>query len=116
MSVERRWPDAQPHLPDAEYLKRGAEFDDRTTGIEVTKWSYRWLYVVDTTSANRSVVLPAAKDSVDIMHVVKRISGGANTCVVSSDSGNLDGTASYSVATQYASVSFVSDGDDWWAV
>ncbi len=115
MKDARRWLDAQPFLPDAEYLKRGASFDDRTTGIALTKWTHRWMYVVDTTSGNRQVVLPAASSTVDIEQIIKRSTGGANTCTISSDGGNIDGTASYTIATQYASVRLISDGDNWWS-
>lgn len=110
-------PDAQEHLPDAEYIKRGVEFGAPLTGIETTKWSNGdVLYVVDTTSGNIPVILPPVQDCAGQFHMVKRITGGGNTCVVSSDAGTLDGTASYSIATQYLSVTFVSDGEDWHAV
>lgn len=112
-----RWLDAQRLLPDAEYIKRGVEYGAPGTGVSTTKWSSGdVLYVVDTTGGNRQVILPAVDDCAGQFHIVKRITGGGNTCVVSSDSGTLDGTASYSVATQYLSVTFVSDGANWWAV
>jgi len=101
---------------DLQNVKRGAEFVS-LTGVAATRLGNGdWIYIVDTAAANRQVVLPAAADEVGHLHTVKRITSGANTCVVSSDSGSLDGSTSYSIATQYVAVGFFSDGENWWAI
>jgi hypothetical protein len=107
---------AQLEAEDLQNVKRGAEFVS-LTGVAATRLGNGdWIYLVDTTAANRQVILPRAADEVGHLHTVKRISAGANTCVVSSEGGNLDGSASYSIATQYVAVGFFADGDNWWAI
>lgn len=63
-----------------------------------------------------AVTLPSpAKDT---QVVVKDISGAAesNTITVSSTSGNVDGSASQTITSNYGSLAFVGDGTNWWAV
>jgi len=72
--------------------------------------------LVDTTSNAVSVVLPAASDAIDYQFIVKRISGGANALTITATSGNIDGGASASIAIQYVSLTFRSDGTDYWIV
>lgn len=106
----------QLEAADLQNVKRGVEYGS-LTGVAMTRFSDgSALYVVDTQAGNRQVVLPRAADGAGQEHIVKRISGGANTCVVSSDGGALDGTASYSIATQYTVGRFMSDGQNWWTV
>ncbi len=106
---------AQLEAADLQNVKRGVAFATLAAGVAVTRFSDGGtLYVVDTTAAGRQVVLPRAADSAGQEHIVKRATAGANTCVVSSDGGALDGTASYSLATQYAVGRFMSDGQNWW--
>jgi hypothetical protein len=50
--------------------------------------------------------------------VVKDISGAAetNTITVNSSSGNVDGSASQTITSNYGSLTFVGDGSNWWAI
>ncbi len=71
----------------------------------------------DTTSGNVTVTLPAADEvTADTVFTVKRISGGSNTLTVTTGGGNIDGAATHSIPTQYASYSYVSDGTDYWII
>ena len=107
---------AQLEAADLQNVKRGVEFGSLTGVAAIRYANGNVLYLVDTTAANRQVILPASSDAVGQAHTIKRKTGGANTCVVSADAGSLDGTASYSIATQYAAVTFVADGTDWWSI
>lgn len=74
-------------------------------------------WFADTTSANVTITLPDAADvTPDIIYTVKRISGGVNTLTVQTGGGNIDGAASQTINTQYASYSYVSDGSNWWII
>lgn len=74
-------------------------------------------WFADTTSASVTITLPAATDvTADIIYTVKRISGGANTLTVTTGGGNIDGAASHSIGTQYASYSYISDGSNYWII
>ena len=72
------------------------------------------LTLVNTTGGNISIVLPAAATSLNYVFIVKRTTAGANTLVITATSGNIDGAASASIATQYDSLSFRSDGTNYW--
>lgn len=63
-----------------------------------------------------AVTLPAPTANSQI--VVKDISGAAetNTITVTSASGNVDGSASQTITSNYGSLSFIADGTNWWAL
>ena len=74
-------------------------------------------WFVDTTAGAVTVTLPnAAEVTADTIFTVKRTTGGGNTLTVNSDGGNIDGAASQTINTQYASYSYVSDGSSWWII
>lgn len=71
-------------------------------------------WLIDTTGGAVSVALPAAADvSPDTIFNVKRTTGGANALTVTPDSGNIDGSAAHSIATQYAAFGYASDGTNY---
>lgn len=72
--------------------------------------------LADTTSNNVTVTLPAASDALMYQFIIKRISAGANTLTVNATSGNIDGSANASIPLQYTSLSFRSDGTNYWIV
>lgn len=63
-----------------------------------------------------SVVLPA--HAVGKQITVKDSSGaaGTNNISITAASGNIDGSASQTIATNYGSMTFISDGSNWWAI
>lgn len=74
-------------------------------------------WFADTTSGNVTITLPAASETTaDTVFTVKRVSGGANSLTVTTGGGNIDGAATHSIPTQYASYSYVSDGENYWIV
>lgn len=74
-------------------------------------------WFADTTSGNVTVTLPAASEvTADTIFTVKRISGGSNTLTVTTGGGDIDGAATHSIPTQYASYSYVSDGSNYWII
>jgi hypothetical protein len=74
-------------------------------------------WFVDTTDGNKEVTLPAAAETTaDIIYTVKRTTAGVNTLTVKTDGGNIDGAATHSIPTQYASYSYVSDGENYWII
>lgn len=44
---------------------------------------------------------------------VKRLNGGGNAVTVGSAGGTIDGAATQSLGTQYATIQVVSDGQNW---
>ena len=72
--------------------------------------------LISTTANAVSVVLPAASLCKDYQFIVKRVSGGANTLTVTATSGNIDSGASAVINTQYTSLTFRSDGTNFWIV
>ena len=89
--------------------------DDNQNTFTDGQGSKYWF--ADTTSGNVTITLPAASEvTADTIFTVKRISGGSNTLTVATGGGNIDGAASFSIPTQYASYSFVSDGENYWII
>ena len=74
-------------------------------------------WFVDTTADNVTVTLPDATTvTADTIFTVKRTTGGANTLTVTTGGGTIDGAATFSIPTQYASYSFISDGTNYWII
>lgn len=74
------------------------------------------LVLADCTSNDVTVTLPPPADAMDYMFTVKRKSGGANTVTITTPSGTIDGSASVDILVQYVSLSFRSDGTNYWIV
>ena len=72
--------------------------------------------LIDTTGGNVAWSLLEPKAALGLTQIVKRTTAGANTLTVSSPTGNIDGSASHSIPTQYMSFTYVSDGTNYWIV
>lgn len=70
---------------------------------------------VDTTAGAVTITLPAVATAIKKVFYFKKIDAVANNMVISGD-GNIDGAASFTTATQYTSLSIISDGTAWWIV
>ncbi len=74
-------------------------------------------WFADTTSANVSIVLPAATDvAADTIFTVIRTTAGSNTLTITTLGGTIDGASSLSITAQNDSYSFASDGTNYWIV
>ncbi|TWT11714.1 hypothetical protein [Reyranella sp. CPCC 100927] len=104
----------QLEAADLQNVKRGVEYGSPSPGIAVTRMGNGdWFYAVDTTAANRTVTLPDVAEAAGQTHIVKRISGGANSCTITAAAGLLDGEAAHSIAAQYGVRGYFSDGEAW---
>ena len=75
------------------------------------------LVCADATSAAFAVTLPTARIASGRTFQIKRINAGANAVTVTAAGTNtIDGSATYSLAVQYQSVTVQSDGATWWIV
>jgi len=70
--------------------------------------------LVDTTGGNITITLPDASTVLGREFSVKRLTAGANTLTVDTVSGDIDGSASLSIVSQYSTVTFKSDGTDYY--
>jgi len=74
-------------------------------------------WFVDTTAGAVTITLPDASDvAADTVFVVKRLTAGANTLTVQAVAGDIDGAATLSIPTQYASYSIVAYNGNYWIV
>lgn len=87
-----------------------------TTETAVTVMLTDGLLLIDTSAGATTAVLPAASATLGLLFTVKRITAGANSLTVSAATGNIDGSATLSIATQYTVYSFRSDGTNYWIV
>ena len=101
---------------DAQTAKAGAIFDTEDGQVTLTNGRGDKIWFIDTTGGNVTVNLPAAADGVSYLYIVKRKTAGANTLTVQAASGNIDNAASHTIGTQYASYTYISDGDNYWII
>jgi len=74
------------------------------------------VYLVDATSAVTTITLPAPAD-VKFPITVKKIDVSANNVTVDTPgSETIDGAADDTIASQYDSVTYVTDGSNWFTV
>uniref|UniRef100_A0A6C0CLH7 Tail protein n=1 Tax=viral metagenome TaxID=1070528 RepID=A0A6C0CLH7_9ZZZZ len=72
--------------------------------------------LVDSSSATGTITLPAASSSIYRKITVKdKGNAGTNTIVIASDGSNdIEGSSTYSITGNYGTVTFVSDGSEWY--
>ena len=102
---------------DAAPVKVGGIYKDDSGQFTFTDGQGNKYWFVDTTAGNVTVTLPDATTmTADTQFIVKRTTGGANTLTVTAESGTIDGAASHAITAQYASYSYVSDGQNYWII
>lgn len=65
-------------------------------------------------NGNVTVTLPTAAEGNGKRITCKAINAGVGTRTVSGNGSNIDGAATWTTTTQYASVDFISNGTQWW--
>lgn len=86
---------------------------ETTTATTVTVALSGGMYLVDTTAGGVTVNLPDPSTVLGREFTVKRITAGANTLTVQGVAGNIDGAATKTMATQYMSRVFKSNGTNY---
>ena len=70
--------------------------------------------LADATGGAFTVTIPDAYGRMGQQPIsVKRTNGGGNAVTVASAGGTIDGATTQSLATQYAAITVVSDGNQW---
>lgn len=87
-----------------------------TTGTTLLGLSDGGVILADTTAGNITLTLPAATTSLQYQFIIKRISAGPNVLTINATSGNIDGGATAVINIQYLSLTFRSDGTNYWIV
>lgn len=67
----------------------------------------------DATAAGFTLTLPFAGNNAGLLYRVKKIDSTANVVTIATGSGNIDGAATKSLTTQYASADIQCDGTNW---
>jgi hypothetical protein len=77
----------------------------------------REAYLVNASGGARTITLPFAKDANGQLVTVKKTDASANAVTVAAQSGEtIDGSASTSLASQWARVTVISNGTAWFIV
>lgn len=72
--------------------------------------------LIDTSAGVVEIILPSAVTSARRRYIIKdKGSASSNAVTVSAVSGNVDGFAQITLSNSFSSLSFVSDGTDFWA-
>jgi hypothetical protein len=85
-----------------------------TTSTTVTVGLDDGMILVDTSGGNVAVSLPDPSLCVGQEFSIKRITGGANTLVITPAAGNVDGSATANIDFQYVCLNFKSDASNYW--
>lgn len=72
--------------------------------------------LVDTTGGNITITLPDATTVLGREFTVKRKTAGTNTLTVAATSGTLDAAVTLAIVDQYSTVTFKSDGTNYYIV
>lgn len=78
-----------------------------TTTIDTTAA----IWPCDTTSGNFTITLPSPVTGT--VYIIKKITTDTATLTVATTSGNIDGAATRTLITPYASVTVYTDGTNW---
>lgn len=95
---------------EAEPVKRGYIFASEGSQKVIYDGAGNKTWFATASAADATITLPSADVAVGVLYTVKRVSGSANLLKVVALSGTLDGTPTYTIATQYDAFSFQSDG------
>ena len=102
---------------DAASAKEGGLYGEEDGQLIFVDGQGNKYWFIDTTGGNVTVTLPSATDSApSLIHMVKRLTAGANTLTVTTDGGNIDGAATQNIPAQYAAYTYVSDGQNYWII
>lgn len=95
----------------------GVGFPIRTVSTDITAQATDHTILVNATSANRTVTLPAVATNAKRRYEIKKIDASANTVTIDGNaSETIDGTTTKVLTTQYQSVAIHCDGATWWIV
>jgi len=75
-------------------------------------------WFVDTSGGNVTITLPAANadTAIGVTFAIVRKTAGANTLTIDPESGNIEGSVTASMPTQYDFRQYRSDGTDYYRV
>lgn len=95
----------------------GVVYSDSLQTTSTTDPSYSitapGIILVNATDNDVTIRLPSIANT-NQLFTIKRVDGSANAVTIQSEGGEyIDGEASYAIATQYESVTLVSDGVNW---
>ena len=86
----------------------------RTVSANYTATAADYMIGVDTTSGNVTVTLPTAASAAGQAYVVKKVAGGNNAVIDAAGAELVDGAATQTISTLWASLTVRSTGTTWW--
>lgn len=108
---------------DAVWMEIGSYSQVATKAINnTTSTTYsidptNYFLTVDATSNNITVDLPGATSVRGRQFIIKRKDNTGNTVTIDpTGTETIDGSATYSLSSQYQSVTLFSDGTEWWVI
>jgi hypothetical protein len=84
------------------------------TGTTYTVLKSDSVLICDTTSASKTLTLPAANTTKEKIFFIKKTDTGGNTITVQASSGNVEGAATNVISASRGSGIYASDGTDYW--
>lgn len=86
----------------------------RSTTADLTLTAQDEIVYVDASGGAVTITLPDARRFWGYEYTVKRLNAGGGNVTVDASPATIDGAATATLTTQYESITFVSDGSDWW--
>lgn len=87
----------------------------KTTAASYTVGLQDQIILVNNTG-NVTITLPNAKDTLNKVFVVKKISNNGFTVTIDADGGNVEGAATKVISTYLVSHELASDATDYWII
>lgn len=85
-----------------------------SVSVDTTMVDMKQLVLVNATGAQRTITLPAPSTAIDI--VVMKTDASINSVVITPPSGTINGAATETLITQYASSRIMSDGTNYFSM
>src|SRR5262245_13378050 len=108
-----RQPDPAYGATDDMVAKKGGIFTFDDGQPVFTDGAGHKTWFATASASAKTITLPSADASVGTRFTVKRQSGAGHNLNITALSGNLDGTATYTIANQYDCFTFQSDGTNY---
>ena len=86
----------------------------RHTDTDLTLTAQDEIVYVDAAGGNVTITLPDARRFWGFEYTVKRLNAAGGNVLVDASPTTIDGGATATLTLQYESITFASDGTEWW--
>lgn len=103
---------------EAQLVQQGVIFATEDSQLVMYDGQGNKTWFVDTTAGNVTITLPAANadNAIGVTFTIKRKTAGVNTLTIDPATGNIEGSVTAAMPTQFDFRQYRSDGTEYWRV